>query len=76
MADRVVDIPIGRGEVLRVSCDAERGHEVVKVRRWFPSTAGGLRPSKDGIAIAVDAVPALLAALERVAASAAGASTP
>ena len=67
MAERtasiLAEIPIGRLDVLRVTRESERGQAVVKLRRWFASASGELRPGREGIVVGLDEVPAVLAAL-------------
>ncbi len=61
----LAEIPIGPRDVLRVTRQVDHGREVVNLRRWFTSASGELRPGRDGIALGLDDVRAVLAALER-----------
>ncbi len=69
MAERPVsilaEIPLGSRDVLRVTRERDHGHTVVNLRRWFASASGEMRPGRDGIALGLDDVPAVLAALEK-----------
>ena len=60
------EIPLGRREVLRVTREIERGHQVVNLRVWFTAQYGEARPGRDGIAMPVDRADALVLALGRL----------
>ena len=55
-------------EEVRVSLDDFKGHRLVNVRVWFAGDDGVLRPGKQGIALRLELLPELRAALDRVAA--------
>ena len=61
--DLLAEIPLGGRNVLRVTRENERGHEIVNLRVWFTSRDGEARPGKDGVAIPADTADALMAAL-------------
>ncbi len=50
-------------EELRVSLDEFRGHQLVALRVWFQSSDGEMRPGKQGLALKVDLLPELRAAI-------------
>jgi len=53
-------------EELRINIDEYRGHRLVNLRVWFEADDGEMRPGKQGIAIRLDLLPELRAALNRV----------
>ena len=63
------DIPKNAREVLRVQRTTYKGHELIDLRVWYPSDTNGgeLRPSPKGVAIRVELLGAVLAALKGVA---------
>ena len=70
------DIPTGRGYGVRVSRSTFRGRERLDVRHFFEARPGDpdtRRPTKKGVNLPLDLLPALLAALHAVEAEALGA---
>lgn len=50
-------------EELRVTLDDFRGHHLVNVRVFYDAGDGEMKPGKQGIAVKVELLPELLAAL-------------
>lgn len=71
MSEHVIaTIPKNRREELRVSLGEYRGHQLVSLRVWFEAQDGTMRPGNSGVALKVEALPELVAAIieaERVA---------
>ena len=64
-------IPKNQRETLRLSVDEYRGRMLLSARLWYkPSSGGELRPGRDGWAIALDKLPKVIAALQRLEAEA------
>ena len=58
-------------ESLRLSIDDFKGRTLLSARLWFkPGDGGELRPGKDGWAIAIDKLPKIITALQRLEADA------
>lgn len=53
-------------EEVRVSVDEFKGRKLLNVRVWFEAEAGEYRPGKQGIALRLDLVPELVAAIREV----------
>ena len=51
-------------EILRVSIDEFRGHTLLNLRTWFRTDSGEWRPGRQGVALRVQVLPELRAALE------------
>ena len=67
------DIPTGRGFALRVSRSTFRGRERLDIRHYFevrPGDPDTRQPTKKGVNVPLDLLPALLAALHAVEAEA------
>ncbi len=65
MAERLLaEVPLDRGEVLRITRDSEQGHAELSMRRWFVSASGELRPGREGLTIRPGQLVAVMAALE------------
>jgi len=63
------DIPTGRGYCVRVSRSRFRGRERLDVRHYFEARPGDpdtRRPTKKGVNLPLDLLPALLAALHAI----------
>ncbi|MFO1143166.1 MAG: transcriptional coactivator p15/PC4 family protein [Amaricoccus sp.] len=54
-------------EEVRVSLDDFSGHLLVNVRVWYSTANGEMRPGKQGIAVRVEQLPDLTAALAKAA---------
>jgi hypothetical protein len=52
-------------EELRVSVDEFRGHQLINLRVWFEGEDGQMRPGKQGLALRLELLPDLRAALEK-----------
>ena len=52
-----------RREIVRVSLDRYKESDLINIRAWFIDAEGELRPTRDGIALAVKHLPALAQAL-------------
>jgi hypothetical protein len=64
MTERLIaSIEKNTREVLRVTLDDFKGHRLVSLRVWFKTPEGDLRPGKDGVAIRIDKLDALISAL-------------
>ena len=61
----VADIPKNSREVVRIELSTFNGHELLNVRVWFDAGAGEWRPGKAGIALRVEKIPELQAAIEK-----------
>jgi hypothetical protein len=74
MTDRIIDeIPTGRGFAVRVSRSNWRGRERVDVRHVYEFTPGDpdtRQPTQKGVALSLDLLPRLLAALREIEAEA------
>lgn len=62
----MIVIPKNAREEIRVERQDYQGHDLVQMRVWFDAGGGEMRPTKKGIAIRVDQVAALQAALVKV----------
>lgn len=60
----VAEIPKNSRETLRVTRQEFRGHQLVSMRVFFEDAHGEMRPGKQGLAVRLDLVPALLQALD------------
>ena len=54
-------------EEVRVSLEDFKGHRLVNIRVWFTGDDGEMRPGKQGLALRVEMLPAMLDALGKVA---------
>lgn len=64
-------IPKNQRDRLRFSIDQRGDHRVLCARVWYlPGDGEGLRPGRDGWAIALDRLPAILIALQKIEAQA------
>jgi hypothetical protein len=63
-------VPKNSREQLRLAVDEFRGHLLLSARIWFTSAGGDLRPSREGWAIAIERLPEIIAALQRLEADA------
>jgi hypothetical protein len=50
-------------EVLRVTLDDFKGHRLVNLRAWFKTAEGDYRQGKQGVALRIDKLEGLIAAL-------------
>jgi hypothetical protein len=50
-------------EVLRVTLDDFKGHRLVNLRVWFKTAEGDYCPGKHGVALRIDKLEGLIAAL-------------
>jgi hypothetical protein len=66
----VATLPKNKTEELRVSLDHFNGHDLISLRVWFQSQDGDQHPGKSGLALRVQALPELIAALEKALAEA------
>lgn len=69
----IADIRKNLREVVRVELSTFRGVELLNVRVWFDAGGGELRPGKSGLALRVEKLPELQAAIAKaIAAKSAG----
>jgi hypothetical protein len=52
-------------EELRVSVDEFRGHQLINLRVWFEGEDGRMRPGMQGVALRLELLSDLRAALEK-----------
>lgn len=70
-SDVVLELPIARGDVVRVSRSFYAGQHRIDLRRFYrPADALDFRPTTKGINVSIRDLPALRAALQRLEASA------
>jgi len=55
----------GREEA-RISIDEYRGHRLLNLRMWSEADNGEMHPGKEGLALRLDILPEMRAALEQV----------
>ncbi len=53
-------------EELRVSIEEFRGHRLINLRIWFEGDDGQMRPGKQGVALRLEFLPELRAALTKL----------
>ena len=53
-------------EEVRVSVDRYHGHELVNIRVWFTGDDGEMKPGRQGLALRLELLPNLRAALDAV----------
>jgi hypothetical protein len=46
-------------EIARISLDCYRGHDLIKIQKWWPDELGELRPGKSVVALNVRHLPKL-----------------
>jgi len=51
-------------DTLRVSASEFKGTTYVDIRVWFTDREGGLRPTNKGVALRLEALPAVIEALQ------------
>lgn len=72
MADLLIaSIPKNSREELRISRSDFRGHVLATLRVWYqPDDDNEMRPGKQGVAFKIDKLPAVIDALNKLAADA------
>ena len=63
----VATFPKNGNEHVRVGLGSYGGHDLVQIRVWFDAGAGDPRPGKQGLALRLAQLPALIDALEQTA---------
>ncbi len=76
MSRLVKRIPKNSREVVHVSVDHYRGHDLLNLRVWYESDDGTMRPGRQGLALRLALVPELLEALQTVVAESQGQAEP
>lgn len=62
----IASIQKNQRETLQVDLTEFRGHNLVALRVWIPSSDGdGMRPTQKGVTVAVTLLPAILEALHK-----------
>ena len=61
----IAEMPKNSREVWRVITSRYRGHDLVGARAWAEKKDGARVPTKNGITIRRDQVPAMIAALQK-----------
>lgn len=69
MSAPVATIRKNGSEELRVSVDDFKGHRLVNLRVWYRTGDGEMRPGKQGLALRLELLPELRAALEKAGSS-------
>lgn len=66
MSEPIAVIEKNRAEELRICLDKFKGHDLVSVRVWCDAYSGTAKvATKKGVALAVDRLPELIAALQQ-----------
>jgi hypothetical protein len=59
----VAEWPLNRRNCMRVVLGSYNGYPIINVRKWFEADDGSIRPTKDGVALALKHLPQLAAAM-------------
>lgn len=60
----IASFPKNSREEVKISLDQFNGHDLVNIRVFYRTESGDTRPGKQGLAIKVELLPDLMAALE------------
>ena len=65
----MIEVPKNAREVYRLERQLFLGHDLLNIRVFFDDGTGEYRPGKQGIAVRVERLPELLAAIQSLATS-------